>query len=130
MRYMDADGVFPNACRSCFARCSRKGCTSGKILEAVGGGFTEGNGMAFEAVISAGWRGSFEGMGSKLHRWILARVREYGSRDVSSASFFWSWVCGLGVFILRLFGVLRGWNCKVIHQNLECVHASAVEVRW
>ena len=43
--------------------------------------------MAPEAVISAGWRGSFEGMGSKLHQWILARVREYGSRDVSSALF-------------------------------------------
>ena len=65
-----------------------RGCTSGTILEAVGDGFSEGNGMAFEAVISAGWRGSFAGRGSKLHRWILARVREYGSRDVSSAFFF------------------------------------------
>ena len=85
--------------------------------------------MAPEAVISAGWRGSFEGMGSKLHRWILARVREYGSRDVSSALFFF--VLGLrsGVFSLWLFGLLRAGNCKVIHQNFECVHASAVEVR-
>ena len=43
---------------------AEKGCTSGTILEAVGGGFTEGNGMAFEAVISAGWRGSFAGRSS------------------------------------------------------------------
>ena len=51
--------------------------------------------MAFEAVISAGWRGSFAGRGSKLHRRILARVREYGSRDVSSAFLF-----GLGSAVL------------------------------
>ena len=35
-------------------------------MEAVGGGFTEGNGMAPEAVISAGWRGSFEGIGLEI----------------------------------------------------------------
>ena len=55
-----------------------------------------------------------------------ARVRVEGC----VVGFFWSWVCGLGVFSLWLFGLLRGGNCKVIHQNLECVHASAVEVRW
>ena len=82
---------------------AERGCTPGTILEAVGGGFTERNGMAFEAVISAGWRGSFAGRGSKLHRWILARVRVSGEskgRGMCRRLFFFFLVLGLrsGVF--------------------------------